>query len=308
MRQWDMAFNALGRLALLMILGPLTAAAGPSEFVRPPAFAVASHGSTLELTLRNLSSRPLAVATRIDGGDAPSYDWLTVRLEDPDHHLRTLRFVGERKESELHVVTVPVGGATVEAIDLAPWAVQHDGEPLAPGSYQATVSWNVPAAPDRPPFVATAATTVVIPAPGARCDTTGYHAPAATTLTLLARQRPGRGAIVDVGVHNAGTAAVCVWSAIATHEQQSDWLSITDGPRTIELNDARDKSAPVSALLPPGATAWLTWDVAAWAKRPRNGGHALTKGRHALALAYDTTTASDAWIGTLTRSLAIVVR
>ncbi|MCB9558963.1 MAG: hypothetical protein H6709_00150 [Kofleriaceae bacterium] len=169
------------------------------------------------------------------------------------------------------------------------------------------------AAPAVPPPVAAAAPVDAAPhaddpAPPADrppCATKDYRAPAGAKVELLAHQAAGGGAVAEVGLHNAGTAPVCVWTHVATHEVQSDWLVIqyADGDRyhhlsrVVALNDDRDKSAPVSVELQPGETIWQRWDVAAWALRDRNGAEAIASGSLYAEAVYDTTGDTWAWAG-----------
>lgn len=139
------------------------------------------------------------------------------------------------------------------------------------------------------------------------CDRERYRAPADAKLELRAMQAASGRAVVNVALRNAGSSAVCIYSHIQTHELQSDWLRLqySDGaryhhvPRVIELDDARDKSAPFSVLLAPGATLWTSIDLEQWAERSRNGAEPLPAGSlHAEAI-YDTTGRTDVWAGRL---------
>ncbi len=139
------------------------------------------------------------------------------------------------------------------------------------------------------------------------CRRAGYKAPAGAKLALVGRQVAGGRALAAIGLSNTGTEAVCVYSFIATHEWQSDWLTIqySDGgkyhhaSRVIELDDSRDKSAPVSVLLGPGQTVWHTVDVDAWARRDRNGKEPLPAGSLYTQAAYDSTREHEVWSGKL---------
>lgn len=139
------------------------------------------------------------------------------------------------------------------------------------------------------------------------CDRERYRAPADAKLELRAVQAASGRAIVNVALHNAGPSAVCITSHIQTHELQSDWLRLqySDGakyhyvPRVLELNDARDKSAPFSVLLAPGATLWTSIDLDQWAQRPRNGAEPLPAGSLYAEATYDTTGRTDVWAGRL---------
>lgn len=139
------------------------------------------------------------------------------------------------------------------------------------------------------------------------CDRERYRAPAEAKLELRAVQAASGRAVVNVALRNAGPSAVCITSHIQTHELQSDWLRLqySDGakyhhvPRVLELNDARDKSAPFSVLLAPGATLWTSIDLDQWAQRSRNGAEPLPAGSLYAEAIYDTTGRTDVWAGRL---------
>jgi len=141
----------------------------------------------------------------------------------------------------------------------------------------------------------------------ARCDREHYRAPAGAKLELHAAQSAHGRAIVEVALHNAGTEPVCIYSHIHTHELQSDWLQIqySDGDRyhhvnrVLQLDDARDKSYPVSLLLGPGQTLWTSIDLDQWASRSRNGSEPLPTGSLYTEAIYDSTRETDVWSGRL---------
>lgn len=77
-------------------------------------------------------------------------------------------------------------------------------------------------------------------------------------------------------MQNVGSAPFIVFTHVATHERQSDWLtvSVTDnkgGERVIAFDDDRDKSAAATSKLAVGGELVDRWDLAAWSARPRNG-------------------------------------
>lgn len=277
-----------------------------------PASAIALAASTdravLTLTLTNASGAPVEIASRLDDDARGQYDGLTVRLDD-GHAVRTLRFVDDRDRTVVISKPLTPGAAATEVIELVPWAVRAgNGAPLAPGTYRVDVTWDASQATRGARFVATATTTLTITAPTTTaCARTGYRAPAGARLVLLGTQAATGRASVHAGLYNGGTEAVCVASHIATHEWQSDWLTVrySDGgkyhhaSRMIGLDDARDKSYPVSVLLEPGQAIWHTVDVDAWARRPRNHAEPLPAGSLYTQLGYDTSRATDVWAGTL---------
>ncbi len=84
------------------------------------------------------------------------------------------------------------------------------------------------------------------------------------------------GATLVTHTQNVSSAPLVVFTHVATHERQSDWLtvSITDkkgGEHVIAFNDDRDKSAQATSKLPAGSEIVDRWDLAAWSARPRNG-------------------------------------
>jgi hypothetical protein len=141
----------------------------------------------------------------------------------------------------------------------------------------------------------------------AGCEHEHYRAPAGARLELHAAQSSHGRAIVEVALHNAGTEPVCIYSHIHTHELQNDWLHIqyADGARyhhvsrVIELDDAREKSYPVSLLLGPGETLWTSIDLDQWASRSRNGSEPLPTGSLHAEAVYDSTRETDVWSGRL---------
>ncbi len=150
---------------------------------------------------------------------------------------------------------------------------------------------------------------------GPACETAGYVAPKGASLDL---DVVANGAIADVGLRNAGKVAVCVYSHVATHELQHDWLTIqyNDGAkyhhfaRVLHFDDARDKAAVVSTLLRPGEVIWHRFDLANWAARQSNGAEPLMSNKLAWpALAvYDTTRESRAWRGRVEKRFTLKLR
>lgn len=274
----------------------------------PVALTAAAERGRLTLTLTNTGAAPLEVATRVDAGARPQYDWLTVRLDD-GRASRALRFIADRDRAAVATAALAPGAAATETIDLIAWAIRAgNGAPLAPGTYRVEVTWDATQASRGVRFAATATTTLTITAPApTACARAGYRAPADAQLIVLGAQAATGRATIYAGLYNIGAAAVCVDSHVATHEWQSDWLTVlyADGAkyhhasRELELDDARDKSYPVSVLLEPGQAIWHTVDVDAWARRPRNGAEPLPAGSLYTQLAYDTSRARDVWAGRL---------
>lgn len=136
--------------------------------------------------------------------------------------------------------------------------------------------------------------------PSNHCDQPGYLAPAGARLELSASVVD---TVLTIRLHNAGTEAVCVYSHIATHEWQHDWLTVEVGDpsraRTLGFVDSRDKSAPVSVLLGPGQDDEQTVDLAAWAQRMVNGSAPLLDDVPIGAVIYDSSGEASAWAGRL---------
>jgi hypothetical protein len=290
------------------VTGPPAAAPDVRAPAPPIALAASAERGILTLTLTNAGPAPIEIATRVEAGARPQYDGLTVRLDD-GRAPRALRFVDDRDRAA--VVTTPLapGAAVTESIDLIAWAVRAgNGAPLAAGTYRVEVAWDATQATRGVRVAATTTTTPTTTAPAAAaCARAGYRAPAGARLIVLGAQAPTGRATVYAGLYNAGTEPVCVDSHVATHEWQSDWLTVmyADGAkyhhasRVIALDDARDKSYPVSATLEPGQVIWHTVDVDAWARRPRNGAEPLPAGSLYTQVGYDTTGATDVWAGRL---------
>ena len=285
-----------------------TPAAAATATASPIDLTARTDAGVLTLTLRNTGTAPVEVATHVDAGGLPHLDWLTVELDD-GRAPRTLHFVEARDRSALITATLAPGGTAVEAVDLVRWAIRGDGAaPLAPGTYAVRATWDSRRAGRGAAFVATATTTLTITAPAsASCEAKGYRPPAGAHLTLLGHQAPGGRAMAYIGLYNDGPVPVCVYSHIATHETQFDWLTIqyADGAkyhhvsRVIALDDARDKSYPVSVLLAPGQAVWHTVDVDAWARRARNGSEPLPAGSLYTQASYDTSKETWVWAGAL---------
>ncbi|MCC6522237.1 MAG: hypothetical protein IT373_06220 [Polyangiaceae bacterium] len=191
-----------------------------------------------------------------------------------------------------------------------PSAASQPSAPLAPPSAASSASAGLPsAASSAPPGAGPEVDPFGPPSTGLRpCAVKGYVAPAGARLELVTRVRGTR---LAVGLHNVGTAPVCVYSHVATHELQHDWLSVgyVDGtkPVNVQFTDSRDKSAAVSVEIAPGATSWVSFDLAAWKARPIHGGGALPKGRLELSVAYDTTRETWVWAGRLAAQTAMDV-
>jgi hypothetical protein len=306
-----LALVLLGLIAACQDAAPKRAApavAEPQVAAAPVTMTATAARGRLELAFTNTSAAKVAIARHVIGARLPNYDWLTVELDGPGGK-RTLGFVQARDESGVITVEVAPGATHVETIDLVQWSVEGPaGAPLAPGTYQLRAAWDTSKETRAVGVVASATAMLVVEPPGtAACTNDGIPDPSKTRMVLLARQAPVGRATVDVGLYNAGDTRVCVKTHVKTHEIQNDWLTIqyADGgkyhhaSRVITLNDARDKSYPVSVLLEPGQVAWQQVDVDAWAKRERNGKEPVPAGSLYAHAAYDATRETDVWAGKL---------
>ena len=148
------------------------------------------------------------------------------------------------------------------------------------------------------------------PAPsGARCAVKGYRSPAGARPRLLASVSASR---LAIGLLNAGDETVCMWTHVATHETQSDWLRVEYrcGPDLcrIAFQDDRDRSIPVSVEIAPGEVRWVSFDLAEWSLRRGNGRAALPKGPLELTVIYDTREETEVWAGELTARVSMGAR
>jgi hypothetical protein len=286
-------------IALFVVTISSAASAAPLEMT------ASTHGSFLDLTLKNTSGAPLELTTHIKAGNE-HYDWLSVSLTGAA--TRTMRFIENRDKSAPVTEKLAAGASLTRSIDLAQWAIlANNGDPLAPGAYDVLANWDTTTSSFTGPKVKLVATTkLVIPAaPEKSCTDKG----AKTGVVLLAHQI-GTTSTLEVGLHNIDKVTHCVAAYIKTHEIQNDWLvfdlhGASGKPRRIELDDARNKSFPVYVELAPGATAWTKWDVAAWALRKRNGAAAVSKGTVWLEAMYDASRESDAWSGKTGASIGV---
>jgi hypothetical protein len=276
-----------------------------------PTFAVAAHGSALDLAFTNPTKAPLTMATHVRAG-IDHYDWLSVELANASTH-RTLSFVEARDKSVRVDETIAPGATLVRRVDLAAWAIREGNNiALAPGDYDVVATWDTSALGcDKKCAKLVAKTKITIAAPvEKRCadpwNATPRRESVPLDVELLAHQLAGT-PMIEVGIHNGDAVAHCVVAYVATHETQSDWLSIQlDGKRTLRFDDSRDKSAIVTVELAPGATVWGRWDVAAWAKRDRNGKTPLAAGTTMWAtIRYDAAGERDALAVTLTTAIGI---
>lgn len=163
--------------------------------------------------------------------------------------------------------------------------------------------------------------------------------PSSGGLALALTAAPVKGALtIDVTIANTSDHPITLWSHVATHEMQFDWLEVEvswrgarlerdharvrRGPgvrhplhkvctaritQTIRFMDDRDKSAPVAVTLAPGTTVHHAIDLAQWAGRAVNGALALPPGRYELRATYRVTGEPAMWNGAIS-SPAIAAR
>ena len=128
------------------------------------------------------------------------------------------------------------------------------------------------------------------------------------------RYSAGDPILLTITLKNVGKKALAVRSHVATHETHLDWHRVVlayptpsregcrgrftgRGERRLALDDERDKSAPVTATLEPGATLVHTVDLQDWAGRKRNGARAVEPGFYQVEVVYEVQGEKDAWVG-----------
>lgn len=290
------------------MLALVTAAATSAHADAPLALSAATHGSTLDLTFTNTSTKPVTFTTHVRAG-LDHHDDLTVELAGPKGR-RTMTFWESRTKAIPVEETIAPGKQLTRHIDLVTWSLRGDnkGGPLEAGRYRVAVTWDMTKASSGPTQKLAATTTLVLPE---ATETACTEPPAVATakLELLATQQPP-GATVQVGLHNSDAVAHCVFGIVRTHETQSDWLaiSIPTGKATlaIRLSGDRDKSYPVAYLLPPGATLWTRWDLALWAGRIR-GAKLPAKQTVWATAAWDASRETTVWRGTATTGFQLAL-
>lgn len=259
-----------------------------------------SQGSAIDVELANPGKDPVTLTTHVKAG-IDHFDALTVVLTGKGGATRRLTFSEAREKSAPIEETIAGGKSVTESVDLQFWATRapNGGEPIAPGTYAAEVIWETGVCHGRCEKL-TAKTTVVIAEPKEEAcsdpwNTTPRRGTAPPKVELLGRQLGKQSTVLEVGIHNADSVAHCVAAYVNAGEVQSDWMTVVlDGKRSLAFDDTRTKAVQVLVSLPPGATWWHQWDLAAWAKRKRNGGTALPHGHVAVTLGYDATKERDA--------------
>ncbi len=115
---------------------------GPSQ--HGLTLGLAAQGAALRLFLKDVGDAPLEVRSHVQA-QAVHLDWYTVRLKDAQGHERTLRFVEDRDRSAQVKAHLEPGKSLEHAVNLGDWASRsaNGGQPLAPGTYQATAGYEV---------------------------------------------------------------------------------------------------------------------------------------------------------------------
>ncbi|MEO8845661.1 MAG: hypothetical protein ABI591_04495 [Kofleriaceae bacterium] len=290
------------RIIVGLLLLPTLAAAEPA-----PDFSIttATRGSALIVTFHNQTHHAIHIPTHMFA-DVLQYDWLSVTVTTRGTHgtSRALSFVTARDKSYPVFADIAIGKSVTETIDLVPWALRG-GEPLAPGSYELAVTWDTSTSSHAKLI---AAAQLVIAAPIDHQHDAACTTKATAGLELLARQ-VGKTAVIEVGLHNVSTTELCVLDRIVANETQSDWLALDLGGLEhglIHFDDARKKAGPVTVTLPPGATSWQRWDLAAWAARKRNAIALPHKAVWATAV-YDSSSSASSFAGRVTTSFSIAL-
>jgi len=278
-------------LLVLVAMTTTTAAAAPDL-----ALSATGQGSTLVLSFENKSTHAIHMPIRVRAGET-MWDWLTVTLTK-DKTAHTFHLIHSREKSVMEYVDIAPGATIRESIDLASWAFSDDA-PLAPGTYTVDATWDM-TEPSKAKLTAT--TTLTIPAPvEGNCTGTGT-----TDLALFARQVPSTTQI-EIGLHNTGTAKLCVASRVRAGDDHDDWLTVEVDGKTIHFDDTRTKAIRVNAELAPGATAYLRLDLVAWAARKRNNAVALPHKALWATATYDATGETDVWRGRLAAGFPLVL-
>ncbi len=284
-------------LALLVWLLPSIALADPIEL------SIATRGSNLELTFKNIGKTPVTMTTHVRAGN-DHYDWLNVELKGKTGR-RTLELVESRTKAIPVDETIAAGGSLTRKVDLVWWSIRgsNTGGPIEPGTYEVLATWN------GKQHKLSAKTTWTLPAPR---ETGCKEAAGINTAKLeLLAQQVDRTASARVGLHNTDTVVHCIHGIIRTHETQNDWLRMTfqvpgeTTERAIGFSGSRDKSYPVAYELPPGATLWGTWDLADWHKR--DGKTLPAKTTLWITATWDASRTRDVWRGQATTGFGLRV-
>jgi len=102
---------------------------------------------------------------------------------------------------------------------------------------------------------------------------------------------------------NAGDASLVVNAAVVGAERHLDWYRVVfdvgGEHRELRFDDERNRAGTERKTLAPGDSHTEEVDLAAWARRPRNGGKPLPSGSGTLRAFYEVEGDSQAWNGKL---------
>jgi hypothetical protein len=120
------------------------------------------------------------------------------------------------------------------------------------------------------------------------------------------------GAQLELTWRNTTGAAIKLATHVFAGENHYDWVKVTltdraGASRRLQFMDNRDESAPVVVDLAAGASTTATIDLAAWARRPINGGAPLAPGSYDAKVVYDSSREHDVWAGKLEASVRVDV-
>ena len=248
-----------------------------------------THGSTLELELRNMGAQPIDMPTGLHGR-------ITVSLarSDESHLVYVFRAPTEQSMDR----AIETGAKHIESIDLVSAALRDHAEPPPPGDYTLSVGWS-----DGGPQL-TATTKLTIAAP---TDQPCASAPTSNGIELLARQVDTT-SVVEVGLHNVSDSSICVTTRIDAGFPQNDWLAIELGATypAFHFVAVRHAAVAVTTELPAGATAWSRWDLNEWTARLALP--PLARGHYAATATWDSTRETTAYHGALSAHFVMTMR
>jgi hypothetical protein len=117
----------------------------PSGGLRLGLAPGAGSSHTVSIYLENVGDGRLEVLSHV-AAQEKHLDWYTLQLEGPGGTSRTLKLLGPRRESGPVKVTLERGARVEHTVDVAMWAGRpiNGGKPLATGTYQVRVVYDVP--------------------------------------------------------------------------------------------------------------------------------------------------------------------
>lgn len=270
----------MGKRHRAIALAMLAACGGSTPRATTLQLSARTHGSTLELELRNTTARTFV------GPDGR----ITVTLARAGQPALGYAFRDAAP-------TIDAGATHLQSIDLVSAALRDNAEPPPPGDYELGIAWT-----DGKQQLATTA-RLTIAAPTERAC---VSPPTSAGIELLARQ-VGETGIAEVGLHNTSSASICVAARVDAGFPQSDWLTIELGALpAFHFVATRHAAVVVTAELLPGATAWSRWDLNEWATRLALP--PLAPGRYSATATYDGASETTAFHGTLRAQFVMTIR